>query len=117
MSSTPSFSSCGGSNAVTTEVRWKLRSATDYGSPTTMSGSSAVIGGSFTQNDTIDILVTVTDTVGNDATYGLQILSNYWPLRFTADGKGVAFLGATPANGELRLPAGTRIKIGNTYLN
>ena len=67
--------------------------------------------------DTVDILVTVTDTVGNDADYGLQVLSDFWPLRFTANGQGIAFLGATPANGELVLPAGTRIKVGNSYLN
>ena len=117
VTATPSFASCGGSNAVTKEVRWKLRSASGYSSPVTMNGNSAVIGGSLTQNDTVDILVTVTDTVGNDADYGLQILSNFWPLRFTADGTGIALLGATPANGELVLPAGTRIRIGNTYIN
>ena len=117
VTATPNFASCGGRNAVTGEVRYKLRSAANYGSPATISGNSKVIGGSFTLNDTVDILVTVTDTVGNDADYGLQVLSDFWPLRFTANGKGVAFLGATPANGELVLPAGTRIKIGNTYLN
>ena len=117
VTATPNYASCGGHNAVTGEVRWKLRSAADYGSPSAMSGNSVVIGGSFTLNDTVDILVTVTDTVGNDADYGLQVLSDFWPLRFTADGKGVALLGAVPVNGELVLPAGTRIRIGNTYIN
>ena len=48
--------------------------------------------------------------------YGLEILSNFWPLRFTENGKGIAFLGAAPVNGELVLPAGTRIRIGTTYI-
>ena len=113
----PDISDCGGANAATLEVKWKLRSASAYSSPVTMANNAAVIGGSLTTADTVDILVTITDTVGNDAEYGLEILSNFWPLRFTEDGKGVAFLGAAPVNGELVLPPGTRIRIGNTYLN
>ena len=113
----PAVSDCGGANSATLEVKWKLRAASSYSSPVTMSNGAAIIGGSLTSADTVDILVTVTDTVGNDAEYGLEILSNFWPLRFTENGKGVAFLGAAPVNGELVLPAGTRIRIGNTYLN
>ena len=110
-------SSCGGANTAAAEVRWKLRSSESYSSPSAVSGGACIIGGSLTTADTVDILLTVTDTVGNDAEYGLEILSNFWPLRFTENGKGVAFLGAAPANGELVLPAGTRIRIGNTYIN
>ncbi len=113
----PSISDCGGANSATLEVKWKLRSASTYSSPVTMTNNAAIIGGSLTTADTVDILVTITDTVGNDAEYGLEILSNFWPLRFTENGKGVAFLGAAPVNGELVLPAGTRIRIGSTYLN
>lgn len=106
-----SISSCGGANTATIEVKWKLRSASSYSSPITMTNGAAIIGGSLTIQDTVDILVTITDTVGNDAEYGLEILSDFWPLRFTENGKGVALLGAAPVNGELDLPAGTKIKI------
>lgn len=113
----PTVSSCGGANSATLEAKWKLRSASSYSSPVTMTNNEAILGGNLTSADTVDILVTVTDTMGNDAEYGLEILSNFWPLRFTADGTGVAFLGAAPASGELVLPAGTRIRVGSTYIN
>ena len=116
VSAIPSISDCGGANTAALEVKWKLRSAAAYSSPAAMTNNTDIIGGSLTTADTVDILVTITDTVGNDAEYGLEILSNFWPLRFTENGKGVAFLGAAPVNGELVLPAGTRIRIGNTYI-
>ena len=118
VTATVNHSPCGGANVATTTVRWKLKSAASWTDAGRITNSSFLIfgGGTAAADKTYELKLSLADTVGNTAEYEKTVASNYWSMKFSADGHGVSFGKNTATSGNLELASGMKLKMGNTTL-
>ena len=72
-----SFSSVNGHNVTTQTIDYKLHTGSTWTNLANSytSGSNAVVGGSFAADNTYDIRLTITDSIGNTAVYSVFLAS------------------------------------------
>lgn len=111
------YASVDGQNSVTVEVFAKTAAAQSYTSrgtildgTTTTSGTDKIYSktnhllDNFSMNNTWDIMVKVTDALGNEETYSDKALSEAWALHFRNYGAGAAFGKAAETDKQLQIP-------------
>ena len=112
-------SSLGGANVCTTTVRWRIRGAALWTEAGSITGSDALIFGAGLMQSGVsyDILLSLSDTVGNTGEYSELVVSDFWAMKFSSDGRGVSFGKKTATSGYLELADGMGLKLGATSLS
>lgn len=117
LTATANISSVNSLNSYTLTAAYKALNGS-YGSETAMTSGTALIigGGLIAANASYSARITLTDALGNTATFEQVIPTAEVAFNIRKGGGGAAFGKYAEANDELQLPADWRIKIGNNYL-
>lgn len=114
---TGAWASVGLQNILTTAVSYRLKTDEEFTEAGSVENSGAIIiGGELRSDRSYEFRFTVSDTVGNRAEYTRTVPSEFWAMKFSSDGHGVAFGEKTAQSGVLKLASGMCFKMGNTAL-
>ena len=105
------FSSLGGQNSVT------ITAAADGNSFSLTSGVRYITDELFDPDDTLYVVFSVTDVLGNTAAYTKVLPTRVWALQFYDGGTGASFGKAVEHQYTLEVPTGWVIRIGDTTLS
>jgi hypothetical protein len=109
-------SSLGGQNSLSLTAALAQGSGS-WGAENTLAGGAAsVLGGALDPDQKLRVRVTAADALGSVTRTELLLPPRVWAMKFRPDGRGVGF-GMAPAEDRvLQLPAGWKIKIGDTVV-
>lgn len=113
---TGGVSSLDGQNSLTLTAAW-AQGGGSYGAEITLqSGVAGVIGGTQDPDKTLSVRLTATDALGSVTQVFVTLPPRVWAMKFRPNGQGVGFGMAPTEDHVLQLPAGWKIKIGDTIV-
>ena len=112
---TATISSLGGQNRHTLSVQSR-RPGGAWGGATALNSGTAKILGGFSPDLSYELRLTLTDALGNSASYSQSFPTRKWAMQFRPDGSGVAFGKAAEHDRSLQIPADWEFRRGEAPL-
>jgi hypothetical protein len=110
------YSSLSGQNSMTLTAAHKKTDAADFGTETALQNDTALVIGTISADSSYLVRLTITDALGKTASVTVALATQHWAMKFRPNGQGVGFGMAPTEDRVLQLPAGWKIKIGNTIV-
>ena len=97
------YSSCGGHNAASCEVFWRLQGDTVWQSAGSLNGGQIIFGGGFSLAHNYEIRYAVTDLLGTQTFYYDAVTRAVWEMHVKRGGGAWAFGGVADRMGALKI--------------
>lgn len=113
---TGGVSSLNGQNSLTLTAAW-AQGGGSYGAENALtSGSTRILGGTLDPDQKLEVRITAKDSLNTEAFTVVLLPPRVWAMKFRPNGLGVGFGMAPTEDRVLQLPAGWKIKIGDTVV-
>lgn len=110
------LSSLNGQNRLTLTAAW-AQGGGSYGAENALtSGSPSILAGTLDPDQKLEVRITAKDSLNTEAFTVVLLPPRVWAMKFRPNGLGVGFGMAPTEDRVLQLPAGWKIKIGDTVV-
>ena len=113
---TGGVSSLNNQNSLTLTAAW-AQGGGSYGAENALqSGTRCILGGTLDPDRKLSVRITAKDSLNTETATAVLLPPRIWAMKFRPNGQGVGFGMAPTEDRVLQLPAGWKIKIGDTIV-